>query len=506
MAVQDYDVVVIGSGIGGGSVARALAPTGARILVLERGERLPREPQNRDPVSVFVDLRYRSPETWYDLKGRPFRPGQYYYVGGATKMYGAAMFRLRERDFGAVEHEEGLSPAWPIRYADLEPYYAEAERIFMVHGQAGVDPTEPPRSGPFPHPPVPHEPVMQWVFDGLVRQGLHPFPMPMAVDLGLPGARCIRCNTCDAFPCQYGAKGDGETCLIDPLLEHRNVTLQTGSRVTRLLTDDTGRRIVAAEVERGGATERIHAPLFVLSAGAIQSANLLLRSATPKHPQGLANSSGQVGRNFMNHNCTAFMSLLPLRTNDTQLPKTLSLNDYYFGGEASRWPLGNLQMLGKILEPMLRDAIPAVPRPVRRALAAHSVDWYVMSEDLPSPENRVLPRPDGAIELRWTRTNMKAHRRFVGLARKFIKRVGFAAVLSQPFGQETPSHQCGTVRFGSDPATSALDPLCKAWDHDNLYVVDAGFFPSSAASNPALTVAAQGLRVGEHLRGQLGRS
>jgi choline dehydrogenase-like flavoprotein len=483
--MQDFDVVIIGSGIGGGSVATALASTGARILILERGERLPREPQNWDPESVFVDLRYRSTETWYDRRGRPFRPGQYYYVGGATKMYGAAMFRLRERDFEAVEHEEGVSPAWPIRYADLEPYYAAAERLFHVHGQAGADPTEPPRSGPFPHPPVPHEPVMQWVFDGLQKQGLHPFPMPLAIDLGLPGGKCVRCNTCDAFPCQVGAKGDGETCLIDPVLRHPNVTLWTGSRVTRLVTDDTGRKIVAAEVERGGTTERVHAPLFVLSAGAIQSAVLLLRSATSRHPAGLANSSGMVGRNFMNHNCTAFMSLLPFRANDTKLPKTLSLNDYYFGGDASDRP--------------------GVPRFARRLLASHSVDWYVMSEDLPSPENTVRPRADGSIELHWTRTNLRPHRRFVEVARRFIRRIGFPVVLSKPFGQETPSHQCGTIRFGDDPAGAPLDPLCKAYDHDNLYVVDASFFPSSAASNPALTVAAQGLRVGEHLRGRLGK-
>lgn len=500
---KELDVVIVGSGVGGGSVATALAGSGARILILERGERLPREPQNWDPEAVFGDLRYRSTETWYDGKGRAFRPGQYYYVGGATKMYGAAMFRLRERDFEAVEHQGGLSPAWPIRYADLEPYYAEAERLFGVHGLAGEDPTEPPRSGPFPHPPVPHEPVMQRVFDGLGKQGLRPFPMPLAVDLG-PGGKCVRCDTCDAFPCQVGAKGDGETSLIDPVLRHPNVTLQPGSLVTRLVTDDAGKRIVAVEVERAGSTERIHARLFVLSAGAIQSAALLLRSATSRHPAGLANSSGMVGRNFMNHNCTAFMSLMPFSVNDTHLPKTLALNDYYFGGDVSDRPLGNLQMLGKIKEPMLRAAVPRAPRFARYLLARHSVDWYAMSEDLPHPESTIRPLPGGGIELRWRRTNLEPHRRFVEIARRLIRRLGFPIVLSKPFGEETPSHQCGTVRFGDDPATAPLDPFCRAFDHQNLFVVDAGFFPSSAASNPALTVAAQGLRVGAHLRQHLG--
>ncbi len=499
--MSGYDVVVVGSGVGGGSVALSLAETGARILLLERGERLPKEPQNWDPEAVFGELRYRSQETWYDGAGKPFRPGQYYYLGGATKFYGAAMFRLRERDFEVVEHEEGISPAWPIRYADLEPYYARAEQLFGVHGQAGEDPTEPPRSGPYPHPAVPHEPVMDRIFEKLKQRGLRPFHMPLAIDLG-PGGKCIRCQTCDAFPCQIDAKGDGETSLVNPALGHPNVTLQTGSLVTRLVTDDTGKRIVAAEVERGGTTERVHGRLFVLSAGAINSAVLLLRSATPRHPAGLANSSGMVGRNFMNHNCTAFMSLMPA-PNDTHLPKTLALNDFYFGGEESDKPLGNLQMLGKIMEPMLRGAVPWLPRFLRTQLAKHSVDWYVMSEDLPHSESTVRPLPGGAIELKWRRTNLAPHRRFVQVARRVIKDIGFPIVLSKPFGEDTPSHQCGTVRFGDDPATAPLDPYCRTYDHRNLFVVDASFFPSSGASNPALTVAAQGLRAAEHMKEHL---
>ena len=496
---HDYDVVIIGSGIGGGSIALSLAGTGAKVLLLERGERLPREPQNWDPESVFVELRYRARETYIDRDGKPFRPGQYYYVGGATKMYGAAMFRFRERDFEVVEHEEGLSPAWPIRYADLEPWYARAEELFGVHGLAGADPTEPPRSTPYPKPPVPHEPVMQRAFDGLKAQGLHPFPMPLAIDLE-EGGKCIRCNTCDAFPCQLGAKGDGETCLVDRALLHPNVTLQTGSRVTRLLTDDRGQRIVAAEVEHQGETELVRAPLFVLSAGAINSALLLLRSADTHHPEGLANSSGVVGRHFMNHNCTAFMAIMPWARNHTHLPKTMALNDFYFGGDASSKPLGNLQMLGKIQEAMLRSAVPYAPKVLRRELAQHSVDWYVMSEDLPHPDSRVRPLANGGVELFWHRTNLVAHRKFVKLAKGFIKRAGFSMVLSKPFGEDTPSHQCGTIRFGDDPATAALDPYCRSFDHPNLFVVDASFLPSSAASNPALTVAAQGLRVGELIK------
>src|SRR5690349_8912872 len=369
--MPDYDIGIVGSGVGGGCTALTLAPSGARILILERGERLPREAQNWDAEAVFVEQRYRAHETWYDARGEAFRPGQFYYVGGHTKFFGTAMFRFRTRDFETVEHDDGISPAWPIDYAQLEPWYAQAERLFGVHGQAGDDPTEPPRSGPYPFPPIPHEPLMDEMAQSFRALGLKPFHMPSSISLHAGGA-CVRCGTCDAFPCRVDAKGDAEICLIDPSLRHANVTLQTGSTVTRLLTDDTGKRIVAVEVEHEGQIQRIHARLFVLSAGAINSAAILLRSRTEKHPDGLANSSGLVGRYYMNHNCTALMGLMPSRVNHTHFPKTISLNDFYFASSSTDKPLGNLQPLGKIQEPMLRGALPYVPKFMRHQLARHS--------------------------------------------------------------------------------------------------------------------------------------
>ncbi len=501
-ASSDYDIVIIGSGVGGGCAALTLAPTDARILILERGERLPREPQNWDAEAVFVEQRYRTHDTWYDAQGKAFRPGQFYYVGGHTKFFGTAMFRFRVRDFETVEHEDGISPAWPIRYDDLEPWYTQAERLFAVHGQAGEDPTEPPRSQPYPFPPIPHEPLMDEIAQSFRALGLTPFHMPSSIGLHAGGA-CIRCGTCDAFPCKVNAKGDAEICLIDPALRYANVTLQTGATVERLITDDAGKRIIAAEVKQGGQSRRIHARLFVLCAGAINSAAILLRSATDRHPHGLANSSGLVGRYYMNHNCTGIMALMPLRTNDTQFPKTVTLNDFYFESAASDKPLGNLQPLGKILEPMLRGALPHTPKFVRKQLARHSTDWYVMSEDLPHKDSRVQLRPDGAIQLNWRRSNLRAHSKFVGVAKRLLKDAGFPIVLSQPFGTDTPSHQCGTTRFGTDPGSSVLDTHCRSWDHENLFVVDAGFLPSSAALNPALTIAAQSLRAAQHIKAQL---
>ncbi|MCW5320152.1 GMC family oxidoreductase [Verminephrobacter aporrectodeae subsp. tuberculatae] len=497
------DVVIIGSGVGGGSVAWQLAGSGAQVLVLERGPFLPREAQNWDLEEIFVRQRYKTQELWY-ADGRAFRPGMFYFVGGLSKFYGTAMFRFRERDFECVQHEEGESPAWPIRYAQLEPWYTLAERLFGVRGQAGIDPTEPARSAGFEHPPIPHEPVLQAIHERLQAQGLAPFAMPSAIDFGA-GGRCLRCSNCDALPCKVDAKGDAEMRLIRPALEHANVELRTGVRVERLLTDDSGRRITAVDVLHDGVRKRICGKLFVLSAGAINSAALLLRSANGAHPRGLANSSDVVGRHYMTHNTTALMAVHPLRRNRTHFPKTLAVHDFYFGDPTHGYdyPLGSLQLLGKIREPMLRGPLGHLPKMLRSLLAQHSVDWYAQSEDLPDPDSRVSVRADGAINLHWKRSNLRAHQRWVAKCREILRATGYPLVLAKGFGTEVVSHQCGTVRFGADAKTSALDALCRAWDHENLYVVDAGFFPSSAAVNPALTVAAQALRVGQHIREQV---
>lgn len=428
-----------------------------------------------------------------------YRPGLYYHVGGHTNFYGTAMFRLRATDFAETAHEGGTSPAWPIGYADLAPHYTAAEALFGVRGQAGADPSEAPRDAPFPHAPIPHEPVIADLARALAAQGLHPFPMPAAVDFG-PGGACVRCGTCDAFACRYGAKGDAETRLIKPLLARGAITLWTGAEVRRLIPDAAGARITAAEVRRGGQTLRIAAPLFILSAGAINSALILLRSAAEGAPDGLANRSGVVGRYLMNHHLTGLMGVNPWRENTTRFPKTLSVNDFYHGLPHDPAARGNLQMLGKILGPMIVATYPGAPRWAAGWLARHSVDVLCMSEDLPNRDSRVRLRPDDGVEVDYRPGDRPAHDRFVRHLRRVLGRV-YPLVLRHRFGIRAPSHQCGTVRMGHDPRHSALNDLCRAHDHPNLYVVDAGFFPSSAAVSPALTVAAQALRVGAHLAG-----
>jgi choline dehydrogenase-like flavoprotein len=500
MSSAHYDLIIIGSGMGGGMLAYALKDTGMKILLIERGDFLPQEPENWSPEAVFDHKRYKPDETWYDATGKPFSPGVHYFVGGNTKVYGAALPRLRKEDFSEVEHEEGISLAWPITYEELEPYYERAEQILSVHGSSGEDPTDPPRKTPFPFPPVPHEPYIEDLKARIQRQGLHPSYLPMGVDLR-EGGRCIRCKTCDGFPCQVHAKSEADVCCVRPAILSENVTLMKRALAWRLLTDPSGKRVQAIEVEQNGSVTLIHADRFAVSCGAVNSSALLLRSASSAHPDGLANSSGLVGCNYMVHNNTALMAVAPNRINPTTFQKTMVVNDYYLcGPDGWKYPLGNLQLLGKLQAGMLTANKPLVPRFFLKGLADRSVDWWVMSEDLPRPENRVLANSSGdRITVHWTPTNCRAHYRLVHAAKTMMKRAGYPIVLTQTMGIETNSHQCGTARFGKDPRTSVLDPFCRTYDAENLYVVDSSFFPSSAACNPALTIAAQALRVAEKL-------
>jgi choline dehydrogenase-like flavoprotein len=491
---MDYDIIIIGTGAGGGTLAYGLRNAGAKVLLVERGGYLPQEPENWQPEAVFYENRYKPDEQWSDALGHPFKPGVHYYVGGNTKVYGAALPRLRREDFEALEHEGGTSPAWPISYEALAPYYARAEAVYNVHGRPGEDPTEPPRESPFPFPEVPHEPYIADLAERLARQGLHPFYLPLGIDLR-PEGRCLRCKTCDGFPCKVLAKSDADVCCVRPALGSPDVTLMTHAHARRLKASPDGRRIEAVEVECRGERIDLRADRFVVACGAVNSAALLLRSADG----GLANGSGLVGRNYMVHNNTALMAIRPQRRNPTVFQKTLAINDFYLRSPDSPYPLGNLQLVGKLQAGMLAAAKPYLPRLVLQGLANRSIDWWVMSEDLPDPENRITVGDDGHVRVHWKPNNTASHRKLVDTTREMMQEAGFALIFTQPMGIETNSHQCGTLRFGEDPARSVLDPFCRAHDHENLYVVDASFFPSSAAMNPALTIAAQALRVADHI-------
>jgi choline dehydrogenase-like flavoprotein len=498
---ENYDLIIVGTGAGGGTLAYALRDSGMRILLIERGDYLPQEEENWNPRIVFDKRRYKPDEVWYDPEGKPFHPGVHYFVGGNTKVYGAALPRLRRQDFEALEHEGGVSPAWPISYADLEPYYQRAEEIFRVHGQPGEDPTEAPRASAFPFPAVPHEPAIDDLANRLRSQGLHPFHMSMGIDLR-PNGLCIRCKTCDGFPCKVLAKSDTDVCCVRLAIASPTITLWTKTKALRLLTDPTGRQVTGLEVEKDGQQQTVTATRYVVACGAVNSALLLFRSANSAHPNGLANATGLIGRHYMVHNNTALMAVSPLRTNPTVFQKTMAVNDFYFKGPDFAYPMGNIQLLGKLQAGMLTAAQPLVPRPILQMMADRSVDWWVMSEDLPDPENRVTLGTGGKVNVRWKPNNLVAHNKLIAAGKRMMQEAGFPVVLIQRMGIDTNSHQCGTLRFGTDPATSVLDPYCRAHTVDNLYVVDSSFFPSSAAMNPALTIAAQSLRVADHLMGQ----
>lgn len=512
-----YDVIIIGTGAGGGTLAAKLAPTGKRILLLERGDYVPREKDNWSAVAVNQIGKYQAKETWKDRDGGDLHPHTNYNVGGNTKFYGAALFRLREEDFGELRHHGGISPAWPISYDELEPYYTQAEYHYHVHGNRGEDPTEPHAKCPYPHPAVSHEPRLEQLCEDFARHGLKPFHTPLGIQIdetNPQNSKCIRCNTCDGYPCLVYAKSDSQTLGVDPALSHPNVSLMTNAYVERLETSPSGREISKVKIRHNGGLEELSADIVVVACGAINSAALLLRSANERHPNGLANGSDVVGRHYMGHVNSVLMAVSKC-PNPTVFQKTLSVNDFYFGSKDWEHPMGHISFVGKLDRDTLRAGAPALaPGFALEIMGNHSLDFWLVSEDLPDPNNRVSLDCGGDIVLDYRPNNEEAHNRLTAKLKHLMSNQRSCPIHGGDchqglfarnlyLGQRIPlagvAHQNGTIRFGHDPKTSALDTDCKAHEVDNLYVVDASFFPSSAAVNPALTIMANALRVGDHL-------
>lgn len=507
--MDKYDVIIIGTGAGGGTLVHKLAPSGKKILILERGGFLPREEDNWNTKAVFIDNKYKAKETWLDKDGNDFHPGIHYYVGGNTKVYGSALLRFREKDFEEIKHADGISPAWPIKYTDLAPFYLEAEKMYHVHGARGTDPTEPTEKEPYPYDPLPHEPRIQTLHDDLEKCGYHPFPLPIGVNLRDKGSypqAPIVLGHFDGFPDPTESKADAHVIAVNPALKFPNVTLLTGSYVERLETNPEGNRVTKVLVKRNEKYEEFGSDIVVVSCGAINSAALLLRSANTQFPGGLGNSSNVVGRNYMCHNNSALVALSK-NPNPSKFGKTLALNDFYFSSEDWDFPLGHIQMLGKSEAEMFKGDAPAfAPGMALDYLAKHSLDFWLTSEDLPNPDNRVIVNKKGQIVLHYRENNLEGHRRLVAKLKSMLSRLGCEEHLFPSnlyLGKKIPlagtAHQCGTIRFGTDPKTSALDVNCQMHDLDNLYVVDGSFFVSSTAVNPGLTIMANAIRVGNHL-------
>ncbi len=506
--LNHFDVIIIGAGAGGATLARHLAPSGKKILILERGPWLPREKRNWDVKEVAVKGYYETKEAWLDKDYKEFRSNAHYNVGGNTKFWGAALFRFRERDFEKVVHPDGISPEWPLKYRDFEPYYTKIEKMYDCHGLRGEDPTAPPIREDYPFPPISHEPRIEEISDGLKKLGLHPFHLPTAIRINEDKrflSECIRCETCDGFPCLVGAKADAEWNGARPALKYPNVILLTEAKVLRLHTSPSGREVSGVETELEGKTHLFKGSIVVVSCGAINSAALLLRSGNNKHPRGLANSSDQVGRNYMYHLLGAMVAISD-KPNPTVFEKTIGLNDFYWGEKDYPYPMGNIQSTGQILPEMVEAIFKErIPGMTYEQMAAHATDWWFMTEDVPDPNNRVTWEKN-TIRINYTENNRKSydrlHTRWMEILDKIDTRRGKSSknrYLSIKVGIQGVAHQCGTCRFGTDPKASILDLNCKAHDLDNLYVVDSSFYPSSAALNPTHTLLANALRVGEHL-------
>src|SRR5262245_46645258 len=457
---DEYEVIIVGTGAGGGTLAHTLANAGHRILMLERGNFLPRETENWTPQSVFVDGRYISPETWHDADGRPFQPQVHYFVGGATKLYGAALYRLRPQDFEELKHVDGVSPAWPLSYDEFEPYYTKAEWLYQVHGEHGADPTEGAWSKQYPGPAVSHEPRIQQLVDDLEAGGYHPFPAPCGIlldEADRARSTCIRCTWCDGYPCLVHAKSDAETIAVRPALESPNVTLLVNAEVEQLTTNAAGTSVTGVVVSRAGQREEYSADIVVVAAGAANSARILLRSANERHPNGLANGSDQVGRNYMFHNSKAVVALSK-EANDTIFQKTLGVNDFYFGSGDDQWPLGNIQMVGKSNAEAMKGEEPKLtklaPHWSLDEVAAHAVDFWLTTEDLPDPDNRVTVDSDGSIHLAYKSNNDEEATALYGELRKVLNHIGMAEhhVLDKNFYMKMNipiagvAHQAGTCR------------------------------------------------------------
>ncbi len=507
--MQFYDIIIIGTGAGGGTLLHKLRDSGKSILVLERGGFLPREKENWESIEVFQKERYHTKEVWKTSGNKDLHPGTGYWVGGNTKVYGAALFRLREKDFEKLEHNGGISPEWPVKYKEFEPYYTEAEKLYCVHGKMGIDPTEPFRSAEYPFPQVSHEPRIQELHDGLVGKGLHPFYMPIGVKLNEKdplNSECIRCSTCDGFPCLLHAKSDADINCVRPSLNYKNVTLLTEAKVERLYTNSSGNEIDYIEVTYKNETLQFKGATVVVACGAINSAALLLNSANDKHPNGLANKSGQVGRNFMKHLSAAMLGI-STKENPTKFQKTLAVNDYYFGSSDFSFPMGHIQLLGKSDKDQISPDAPFfTPGKMLNEMASHSIDWWFTGEDLPDPNNRVTVS-GGQIHLEYSENNTEGFRRLIHNWKNILSEldsgntlIPHAIYLSKDIPLAGVAHQAGTIRFGNDPADSVLNPSCKTHEIENLYVVDGSFFPSIGAVNPSLTIMANALRVGDILK------
>ena len=514
--MKKYHYIIIGTGAGGSTLAYKLAHSGKKILILERGDFLPKESDNWNPKAIFTDGKYRTKEKWLDKTNNEFEPFTHYCVGGNTKMYGAALLRMRESDFGEVKHYDGISPSWPISYSDIEPYYLQAEKMYHVHGKRGIDPTEPSASDNYPYPPLKMEPRMKEIFNKFQKQGLN--PAPLAIGVKLPKDSKVKTSKLnlslfDGYPDPTESKADAHVIALKKALKQKNVRIKTNREVIQLVTNETGEKVTEVIcVTPKGKQKKYSGDTIIVSCGAINSAALLLKSKSDQHPNGLANGNGLVGRNLMIHNNGTVVAISK-EPNDAKFQKAFIISDFYHKADDSEFPLGSIQLMGKTDPDTLRSELEEINPDKKwdvQDVASHSIDFFITAEDLPDPNNRVVITDSNQIKLEYTQNNLEAYTRLrkklidlldhIDCEEGYCKDTAYAGF---KLGISGVSHQNGTCKFGTDPSSSVLDINCKAHELDNLYVVDSSFFCSSSAVNPSLTIIANALRVGDHLNNKI---
>lgn len=505
-----YDAIVVGSGFGGTMAAAELVDAGWRVLMVERGGWVPRGPRSWSADAVGPLTPYYSTETPYRALAGGEGPvvGAFQCVGGPSVFYGGAALRFRERDFEpSPEIVTDSGAAWPFRYDDVEPHYADAERRLGVAGELGGDPTEPRHSTPYPQLPGALSPTSRLIRDAALRLGLTPSRLPLAFNHAARDGRapCAACSTCDGFACAIGAKNDLATAVL-PGLIHRGLRLVPDTVAVRLVTE--GRRVAALDcVDRAsGRPVRFHADAFVLGAGALATPHLLLASGLDR----LHRSGRAIGRYLTRHWNAVVIGVFPRRPDrEVQFHKQIAIHDLYFGHPDVATPAGKLGAIQQLSTPPAALVKAHLPRLVGGAVAKalpHATGLLVMAEDQPRPENGVevdparsdrFGLPELRITHRYTPRDQASGRALVAQARALLREAGAWATYVQPI--RTFSHALGTVRMGLDPETSPLDADGRLRGSENLFVVDGSAFPTSAAVNPSLTIAANALRAGRRL-------
>jgi choline dehydrogenase-like flavoprotein len=473
---KSYDAIVVGSGLGGATAAYGLVQEGLRTLLVEKGEFLSHPYDSEGPTGLYMG----------DVHGRRDKPFE--YVGGQTKFYGAAMFRMRESDFCKIEHENGSSPGWPISYFDLETYYERAEILYRVHGSADGDPTEPPRANPFPYPAIDHVLPVAQVVKRLRRAGVSISYLPKGLDYG-PNGRCTLCSTCDGYYCTLDAKMDAEIAAIRPALATGLLTVATGTECLRIETRTDGKSVLGLLVKRAGVEYLLRSDRVIIAAGLPHTALLLRRSHTDLHPEGLGNQGGALGKYMSGQSMGTIFPLLGTSAIAPAHVKTFAMNEFYHGSPEWRYPMGTLQVTGQL--PFWRLATP-IGRPFAFLLGQISLMCIYVTEALSTRETGYHFEGDRIVSKTPPIQNARSFAAMRRAAVDAFRRAGYFSIAprSVPYSKS----ECGTARFGDDPSTSVANQTCQVHGVTGLYIADASVLPSAGAINTGLTIAALALR------------